>query len=152
MGQSAGMASTGEFDELLALIEAARLRAYQAVNSELVGLYWQLGEYISQKIESAQWGAGVVDELAAAIARQYPGMRGYARRNLFRMCQFFDAYRDQEKVSPALTQIQPTAAVEFKNENRLEFLGLPDEHRIFHLEFYETKLYQEFGRFFLATE
>ncbi len=95
--QSSGLAAAGEFDEVLALIESARQRAYQAVNTELVGLYWQLGEYISNKIESAQWGDGVVDELAATIARQYPGLRGYTRRNLFRMRQFFDAYWSKRK-------------------------------------------------------
>ena len=35
------------FAEVVGLIEQARLRAYQAVNTELVGLYWQIGEYIS---------------------------------------------------------------------------------------------------------
>lgn len=94
-----------EFDEVLALIEAARRRAYQAVNTELVGLYLQLGKYISQKIESAQWGEGVVDGLATAIGRKYPGMSGFTRRNLFRMRQFYEAYRDQEKVSALLTQL-----------------------------------------------
>ncbi len=81
-------ARAAKFDEVLGLIEAARRRAYQAVNTELVGLYWQLGEYISEKITSAEWGDGVVDELAATIAREYPGMRGFTRRNLFRMRQF----------------------------------------------------------------
>jgi predicted nuclease of restriction endonuclease-like (RecB) superfamily len=104
-GPSTGLAPAGEFDEVLALIEAARRRAYQAVNTELVGLYWQLGEHISRKIESAQWGDGVVDELAAAIASRYPGMRGYTRRNLFRMRQFFEAYRARERVSPLVTQL-----------------------------------------------
>ena len=47
-----------KFDEVLALIDAARRRAYQAVNTELVSLYWQLGEYISRKIASAEWGDG----------------------------------------------------------------------------------------------
>lgn len=70
-----------------------------------MSLYWQLGEYISKKIASAEWGDGVVDELATAIARQYPGMRGYTRRNLFRMRQFFEAYRGQQKVSPLVTQL-----------------------------------------------
>ena len=87
------------------MIESARRRAYQAVNTELVGLYWQLGEYISHKIESAQWGDGVVDDLAAAIARQYPGLRGYTRPNLFRMRQFYETYRDDEKVSPLVRQL-----------------------------------------------
>ena len=94
-----------KFDEVLALIEAARGRAYQAVNSELVGLYWQLGEYISTKIASAEWGDGVVEELAATIGRQYPAMRGYTRPNLFRMRQFYEAYRSNQKVSALLRQL-----------------------------------------------
>jgi predicted nuclease of restriction endonuclease-like (RecB) superfamily len=95
----------GEFNEVLTLIEAARRRAYQSVNAELVGLYWQLGEYINRKIDSAQWGERVVDELVAAIARRYPGLRGYTRRNLFRMRQFYVAYRSNEIVSPLVTQL-----------------------------------------------
>ncbi len=113
---------------MLSLIEAARRRAYQAINAELVGLYWQLGEYVSRKIESAQWGDGVVDELAAAIARRYPSLRGYTRRNLFRMRQFYAVYRSHEKVSPLVTQKHPQAIDEFKDVYSLEFLGLPDDH------------------------
>ena len=97
--------SSRRFDEVLRLIEAARGRAYQAVNAELVSLYWQLGGYISKKLASAEWGDAVVDELANAIAREYPGIRGYTRRNLFRMRQFFEAYRGDKKVSPLVTQL-----------------------------------------------
>ncbi len=98
------IAST-QFDEVLALIEAARGRAYQLVNAELIKLYWRLGEYISKKIERAEWGDGVVDELADEIAKRYPSLRGYTRRNLFRMRQFFEAYRAEKKVSSLLTQL-----------------------------------------------
>jgi predicted nuclease of restriction endonuclease-like (RecB) superfamily len=93
------------FSEVVALIDAARHRAYQAVNTELVGLYWQLGEYLSKKIESAEWGQGVVAELAASLARRYPGLRGYARPNLFRMRQFYEAYRANIKVSPLVRRL-----------------------------------------------
>ncbi len=85
------------FAEVIALIETARARGYQAVNTELVEHYWELGEYISRKIASAEWGDGVVDDLAADLARRYPGARGYTRRNLFRMRQFFEAYRANRK-------------------------------------------------------
>jgi predicted nuclease of restriction endonuclease-like (RecB) superfamily len=95
----------GRFTEVLTLIEAARTRAYQAVNAELVTLYWQLGEHLSKKIESAEWGDGVVDELAATLARRYPGLRGYTRSNLFRMRQFYEAYRGSEKVAPLVRQL-----------------------------------------------
>lgn len=95
----------GDFDEVLRLIDAARVRAVAAVNSTLIELYWQIGEYISRKIESTAWGEGVVEQLAAHIAQRHPGLRGFTRRNLFRMRQFFETYRGDEKVSALLTQL-----------------------------------------------
>jgi hypothetical protein len=67
------------FTEVLRLIQDAKQRAYQAVNSELVALYWQVGEYISRKLKSAEWGDGVVNELACFLARTQPGLRGFTR-------------------------------------------------------------------------
>lgn len=93
------------FTEVLELIEAARRRAYQSVNSELVGLYWSLGEYISKKIAAAEWGDGVVDDLASTLACRYPGIRGYTRSNLFRMRQFYEAYQGAQKVAPLVRQL-----------------------------------------------
>ncbi|MFP2899872.1 PDDEXK nuclease domain-containing protein [Corallococcus sp. 4LFB] len=93
------------FAEVIALIEKARTRGYQAVNTVLVEHYWELGAYISRKLEAAEWGDGVVEDLAAELARRYPGARGYTRRNLFRMRQFFEAYRSHKKVSPLVTQL-----------------------------------------------
>jgi len=90
------------FAEIVGLIEQARQRAYQAVNSELVGLYWRIGEYISVKLASAVWGEGVVDRLAQHLARTMPGQRGFTRRNLFRMRQLFEAYSAADKKVTAL--------------------------------------------------
>ena len=94
------------FAEVVGLIEQARQRAYQAVNSELVGLYWCIGEYISAKLAAAVWGEGVVDRLAQHLARTIPGQRGFTRRNLFRMRQLFEAYSTTDKkVTALLTQL-----------------------------------------------
>jgi predicted nuclease of restriction endonuclease-like (RecB) superfamily len=93
------------FAEVFEMIEAARGRALTAVNTALVDLYWRIGEYISRKIEAAAWGDGVVDELARYIQRRQPNLRGFTRRSLFRMRQFFEAYRDRKKVSALLTQL-----------------------------------------------
>src|SRR5665213_3115395 len=97
--------SPADFDEVLRLIDAARTRAVAAVNTTLIELYWSVGEYISRKIESATWGEGVVDQLAEHIAQTHPSLRGFTRRNLFRMRQFYEAYRGNEKVSALLTQL-----------------------------------------------
>lgn len=93
------------FSEVLQLIAAARERAFQAVNTGLIDLYWQVGEYISRKIEAAEWGAGTVENLAQFIARSQPGLRGFSRPNLFRMKQFYEAYRDEATVSALLRQL-----------------------------------------------
>jgi len=93
------------FSEILELIVNARQRALQAVNTELVDLYWQVGEYISHKIASAEWGDGVVEELARYLARTQPGLRGFTRPNLFRMRQFYETYAGDEKVSALLRQL-----------------------------------------------
>jgi predicted nuclease of restriction endonuclease-like (RecB) superfamily len=52
-----------------------------------------------------EWGDSIVDELAAALARRYPGLRGFTRRNLFRMRQLYEAYRGHAIVSPLVTQL-----------------------------------------------
>ena len=93
------------FSEVVALIVAARQRAYQSINTTLIELYWQVGQYISRKIETAEWGDGIVSQLAQHLAQTQPGLRGFTRRNLFRMRQFFEAYRDDQIVSPLVTQL-----------------------------------------------
>ena len=63
------------------------------------------GETISRKIEAAEWGDGVVDELAAYIARTQPGLRGFTLSSLFRMRQFYQTYCGEEKVAPLVRQL-----------------------------------------------
>jgi predicted nuclease of restriction endonuclease-like (RecB) superfamily len=96
------------FEEILTLIQSARQRAYQAVNLELIDLYWQVGRTISRKIEAAEWGDGVVDQLAAYLGRTQPGLKGFSRQNIFRMRQFYETYHDNEIVSPLVRQLSWT--------------------------------------------
>jgi predicted nuclease of restriction endonuclease-like (RecB) superfamily len=97
--------TTTSFTEIVQLIAAAKQRAIQAVNTSLIDLYWQVGEIISRKTESAEWGDGVVSQLADHIAQTHPGLRGFTRRNLFRMRQFYEAYQGEAIVSALLTQL-----------------------------------------------
>jgi predicted nuclease of restriction endonuclease-like (RecB) superfamily len=94
------------FDAIVELIDAARQRAYRAVNTTLIELYWQIGEHISRKIAAADWGDSVVDRLAAYIVRTQPGLRGFTRPNLFRMRQFHEAYAGaDDQLASTLRQI-----------------------------------------------
>jgi predicted nuclease of restriction endonuclease-like (RecB) superfamily len=93
------------FIEIVRLIVASRERAIHAVNAAIINLYWQVGETISRKIEAAEWGDGVVEQLAEYIAKTQPGLRNFTRANLFRMRQFYQTYRGDEKVAPLLRQL-----------------------------------------------
>ena len=107
-----------DFEEIAALISAARRRAVQAVNTTLIDLYWKVGQTISRKIEQAQWGDGVVMQLAEHLGRTQPGLRGFTHRNLFRMRQFYEAYRDDEKVSALLRQLPWTHNLIILNQSK----------------------------------
>lgn len=96
------------FAEVVALIQQARQNAFQAVNTELIDLYWQVGEYISRKLETAIWGEGVVNQLAHCIVQTHPDIKGFTRASLFRIRQFYETYRDDEKVAPLVRQLSWT--------------------------------------------
>jgi predicted nuclease of restriction endonuclease-like (RecB) superfamily len=93
------------FAEVVDMIKSSRGRALAAVNTELVDLYWRVGAYIARKIETADWGEGVVEQLARYIQRQQPGLKGFTRANLFRMRQFYETYRHDQKVAPLVRQL-----------------------------------------------
>jgi predicted nuclease of restriction endonuclease-like (RecB) superfamily len=101
----------------------------QAVNTQLIDLYWQVGAYISQKLEQAEWGDGVVKQLAEYLAQTQPGLRGFTRPKLFRMRQFYEAYRHDEKVSPLVRQLPWTHNLiilsQSKRREEREFYLLP---------------------------
>jgi predicted nuclease of restriction endonuclease-like (RecB) superfamily len=93
------------FAEVVGLIRTGRQRAAQATNTEMIDLYWHIGQYLHQKIEADGWAKGTVVQLAAYIARREPGKRGYSAQNLWRMRQFFQAYPDAPSLSTMLREL-----------------------------------------------
>lgn len=93
------------FSEIVQLIQKARNKALKSVNKELINLYWQVGEYISVKVESAVWGAGVVTSLATYLKEKESDLKGFSAQNLWRMKQFYETYQDYEKLSTLLREL-----------------------------------------------
>lgn len=114
MSQLAG----SDFTEITQLIVSARQRTVQAVNTALIDLYWHVGQVISHKIAAAEWGDAVESQLAAHLAQPQPGLRGFTARNLFRMRQFYEAYRDDEKVAPLARQLHWTHNLTILNQSK----------------------------------
>lgn len=94
--------------EVINIIKTARERAYSKVNEELILMYQQIGKYISEKVKNSGYGEAYVQGLADFFEKEYPELKGFTRRGLYRMKQFYELYKDDEKVSPVVTQLSWT--------------------------------------------
>jgi predicted nuclease of restriction endonuclease-like (RecB) superfamily len=106
------------FVEVVEMIQSAKQTVMQTVNAQLVELYWQVGAYISHKLEQSEWGDAVVQQLADYLARTQPGLRGFTRRNLFRMLKFYEIYRGDAKVTPLVSQLPWTHNLIILNQSK----------------------------------
>lgn len=93
------------FTDIIQLIKQSRNNAINAFNTELISLYWNIGEYISKKLELSEWGESVVKELAEHIQRNEPNIKGFSDKNLWRMKQFYETYKDFPKLSTLSREI-----------------------------------------------
>lgn len=97
-----------QFDEIVSIIDNARARAMRAVNAELINMYWEIGAYISEKVDSAGWGKSVVSEFSEFLRNHYPAAKGFSPQNIWRMKQFYETYHGKEKLSPLVREISWT--------------------------------------------
>ena len=100
--------SDNKFLDIISIIESAKMRAMKAVNAELINMYWEVGKYLSSLVSDSSFGDKIIDEVAAYIAENNPTIKGFNRRGLYRMKQFYETYKDDEIVTPLVTQISWT--------------------------------------------
>lgn len=97
-----------EFKEIINIIQNHRQNAYRKVNEELVMMYYEIGQYLSEKVADNDWGSRVIENIATRVNKYYPNLKGFNRSGLFRMMQFYQTYKDNEKVAPLVRQISWT--------------------------------------------
>ena len=95
----------GLLTEVKERIRSAQYEALKAVNKELVGLYWDIGRMIVERQDVEGWGKAVVEQLAADLRTEFPGVGGFSASNLGRMKAFFEAYSGLEKLAPLVREI-----------------------------------------------
>jgi predicted nuclease of restriction endonuclease-like (RecB) superfamily len=99
------LAKQPDFAPVLQLIRQARSRTLTAINHELIDLYWQLGQYLSEKVKLESWGKSTVQQLAAWLSQQELDLKGFSASNLWRMRQFYDTYASSEKLAPVVREL-----------------------------------------------
>jgi len=69
--------------ELKSTIHAARIKVALSVNTQLIQLYWDLGQAISKKLASANWISKILEQLSTDLKHEFPEIKGFSRRNLY---------------------------------------------------------------------
>lgn len=92
-------------NEIKDRIRRAQYQALKAANKELIRLYWDLGRMIIERQERHGWGKSVVENLAEDLQKEFPGVQGYSKDNLWRMRKFYLSFKDNEKLAPLVQEI-----------------------------------------------
>ena len=93
--------------DLCLIINQARNRVANIVNSELTMMYWHIGERINREVldnQRAKYGKQIVATVAKQLQAEY-GTKGFEERTLRRMMQFAQSFPDNEFVSSLATKL-----------------------------------------------
>ncbi len=86
-------------------VSKARIRASLSANSEMIQLYWRIGQGILSRQDREGWGSKVIDRLADDLRSAFPDMKGFSPRNLKYMRALAEAYPKESFVQQAVAQI-----------------------------------------------
>ncbi len=96
------------FNKIIELIEIRKNNAYKKVNEEMILLYLDVGKYLYELQRNSKFGDKITLKAADFMKNNYPNIKGFTKRNIERMIQFYKIYKDDEIATPLVTQLSWT--------------------------------------------
>jgi len=93
------------FNKIIELIEVRKNNAYKKVNEEMILLYLDVGKYLFELQQDSKYGDKITTKAADFMKKNYPNIKGFTKRNIERMIQFYKIYKDDEIATPLVTQL-----------------------------------------------
>ncbi|HEV7351183.1 PDDEXK nuclease domain-containing protein [Telluribacter sp.] len=90
--------------EIKAKVRQAQYEALQAVNVQLINLYWEIGRSIADR-QAESWGKTLVPTLSRELQKEFPGVGGFSEGNLWLMAQFYSEYQGVINLVPLVREI-----------------------------------------------
>ena len=81
-------------------IHSAKNKVALSINQQLIELYWELGKDITTKITGSNWGSKVLDKISVDLKNEFPEMKGFSKRNLYAIRQWYLFYSEQFEFVP----------------------------------------------------
>ncbi|MFM8242117.1 MAG: DUF1016 N-terminal domain-containing protein, partial [Crocinitomicaceae bacterium] len=83
-------------NDIKEILQKARTKSYQAVNSAMIEAYWQIGKRIVEQEQEgsqrARYGEAILKELSINLTQEFG--KGFSEPNLRNFRQFFITYPD----------------------------------------------------------
>lgn len=93
--------------ELKTRIRSSQIKAALVINTELLRLYWHLGQEILEKEKSSWWGNRLIDQLSDDLKKEFPLVSGFSRDNLYWMRRWVKFYTSKGSiVAQAVQQLE----------------------------------------------
>lgn len=87
-------------NEIKAKIHSARTKIALSVNKAVLELYWEIGKQIILKQNKSNWGSKIIDKIAVDLKHEFPDMKGWSKRNIYAMRQWYLFYSQQSEILP----------------------------------------------------
>lgn len=102
--------NTLSLSDAVQLIQTAILesqqRAVQDLNTNVLSLYYSIGEFISRNTRQQQWGSNAIKTISEQLQKELPGLRGYSESSLKNMRQFYEEWCADIIRQPMATELQ----------------------------------------------
>ncbi|MFZ8758824.1 PDDEXK nuclease domain-containing protein [Microbacterium sp. HMH0099] len=90
------------YAQTLALIveraHKARFAVQRTANTEVIALWWYIGNALIERQKVEPWGSGVLARLAADLRAQFPSMKGFSESNLRYARRLAEAWPSEEAI------------------------------------------------------
>ena len=116
------------FNQIIEMIKKRKNNAYRKVNEEMILLYLEVGKFLYELKQNSIYGDKITTKAAEFMKNSYPNIRGFTKRNIERMIQFYSTYKDDEIATPLVTQLSWTNNLLILSGSKTK------EERIFYLQ------------------
>ena len=97
-----------DFNKIIELIECRKNNAFVKINEELILMYLDIGKFLYNLQQNSKYGDKITTKAAQFMKNNHPNVKGFTKKNIERMIQFYKTYKDDTIATPLVTQLSWT--------------------------------------------
>ena len=105
------------YQNIRTVLVTARQKVYSAINSAMVGAYWEIGRQIEKAVgDRSEYGKGFLQYISKELSAEFG--KGFTVRNLQAMRQFYEVFPNTHALRAELSWTHYRLLMRIDNERR----------------------------------